>query len=112
MISHQQEGDYAALGSLRYPLMNTSWNEVGPVTSPSVDLCQGFCDARLKDGVRMTNSDMSSQSAEWGDESHMVTELKRDRGSARFGSVGLLDERCWGRDVPWLLLAKDMVCCL
>lgn len=57
----------------------------------------------------MTNSVMSSQSAEWGDESHMVTELKRDRGSARFGSVGLLDERCWGRHAPWLLLAKYMV---
>lgn len=38
----------------------------------------------------MTNSVMSSQSAEWGDESHVVTELKRDRGSTRLVQWG-----CW-----------------
>lgn len=53
----------------------------------------------------MTISVMPSQSVEWGDESHMVTGLKQDCGRARFGSVGLLDEGCWGRDAPWLLLS-------
>lgn len=58
----------------------------------------------------MTNSITSSQSAQWGDESHVVAELKWECG-AGFGSVGLLDGRCQGREAPWPLLPKHMVWC-